>query len=76
MLDVMILLIVGMGGMTLLVSYFFDILDLYAYIMAVVLFVIGIAFGFIGEGLIFLILFSCALILTAILVFYQFIKKH
>jgi hypothetical protein len=72
----MILLIVGMGGMTLLVSYFFDILDLYAYIMAVVLFVIGIAFGFIGEGLIFLILFSCALILTAILVFYQFIKKH
>ncbi len=67
-----IILIIG----SIIVSIFLNVLDLYAYVAAVVLFVISFGFAFFGNWLVFLVLFIAGLVLTGILLFFRFVKNH
>ncbi len=76
MFDLVIMMLIGMVVVTLIIAYNLNVLDLYAYVAAVVLFVISIPFGLFGAPIIFFALLLTSLTLGGLLYFYQYIKDH
>ncbi len=76
MFDIIIVILILMVVVTLIIAYNLNVLDLYAYVSAVVLFVISIPFGLFGNFIVFLILLLTSLSLGGLLYFYQYIKDH
>jgi|GEM_PF-6519310 len=71
-----LMLILLLSFLTFIMAYKLDVLDYYAYILAVVLFTIGMPFLLFGRPLIALVLFIFGALFSGILFFYQSVKQH
>lgn len=76
MFDIIVLILIIMVVVTLIIAYNLNVLDLYAYVSAVVLFVVSIPFGLFGSPIVFAALLFTSISLAGLLYFYQYIKDH